>query len=284
MNVGIQKLMAIFMTIINFLLSLFGLPTYPKGVDVMTKRLPTEFVMTLNEDFDGAELDRGLWSGHYTYGNTSSVRRGGFWNNNLPFTRDGNLVIPCKYIEEGMGGKGAGWYTAGIDTAGRFEQRYGYFECRCILPKGAQLWAAFWMMNDGVYEVDGNGRDGTEIDVFESPFYGDKRSNQVSSNLHYDGYADGHKHSGQKFLVKGNPYEEYNTYGVEWNENGYTFYINGQITLQTDFGGVSRNPEYLILSVEFADQLTPRIPVIEGDCAEFIVDYVRAYQYKELAQ
>ena len=75
-------------------------------------------------------------------------------------------------------------------------------------------------MNDGVYNEDGNGRDGTEIDVYESLCGGDLLPNAVSSNLHYDGYNDAHEAMGDvKVLLKNNPYEEYNTYGVEWNEN-----------------------------------------------------------------
>lgn len=52
------------------------------------------------------------------------------------------------------------------------------------------------------------------------------------------------------FLIKNNPYEEFNTYGLEWNEDEYIFYINGVETFRTSFGGVSQNPEYVILSVE----------------------------------
>lgn len=278
-----------FKAIFSFLMSLIisfcvalDIPCYPMGQKVDMDK----FVLTFEDDFEG-ELDRSVWSGHYQYGNTTEARKGSYWNQNLAETKDGNLVIPVVYLEDGMGGKGAGWYTAGIDTdsdaPNGFSQKYGYFECRCILPKGADIWSAFWLMNDGVFNADGNGRDGTEIDIFESDCYGDFLENAVTSNLHFDGYDDAHqKHGATKFLLKNNPYEEFNTYGLEWNEDEYIFYINGVETFRTDYGGVSQNEEYLILSVEMKGDngIPSERENIPAEGAEFIVDYVKVYQYK----
>ena len=278
-----------FKAIFSFLMSLIisfcvalDIPCYPMGQKVDMDK----FVLTFSDDFD-AELDRSVWSGHYQYGNTTEARKGSYWNQNLASTKDGNLVIPIVYLEDGMGDKGAGWYTAGIDTdsdaPNGFSQKYGYFECRCILPKGADIWSAFWLMNDGVYNPDGNGMDGTEIDIFESDCYGDFMENAITSNLHFDGYGDAHqKHGATKFLLKNNPYEEFNTYGLEWNEDEYIFYINGVETFRTDYGGVSQNEEYLILSVEMKGEngIPSERENLPAEGAEFIVDYVRVYQYK----
>ena len=287
----------LFVKIVSFLLSIFSMlalqahnPTFPnpyKKVDM------SKFTETFSDEFDG-ELDRSIWGGHYSYGQNSAIRRGSYWNNYMAYTENSNLVIPVRYLEDGMGGTGAGWYTAGLDTSGReegatgFSQKFGYFETRCILPKGADLWSAFWLMNDQVGNVDGSGQDGTEVDIFESAFYGRKPFNNVIyCNLHYDGYDEAHR--GKQVCwayVKGNPYEEYNTYGVEWNENEYIFYINGMEYARSDFGGVCQNPLYMILSVEMsgADGVTSgRDNAANPDLeTEFIVDYVRVYQYNDL--
>lgn len=280
---------ALFSRITAFICSLIitlcvalDIPCRPMGQKVNMD----EFELTFEEEFTG-ELDRSVWSGHYQYGNTTEARKGSYWNQNLAYTENGNLVIPVTYIEDGMGGKGAGWYTAGIDTdsdaPNGFSQKFGYFECRCILPEGADIWSAFWLMNDGVYEEDGSGKDGTEIDIFESDCYGKRKPYSITSNLHYDGYNEAHKsHGATQFLIDNNPYENYNTYGLEWNENEYIFYINGVETFRTDFGDVSQNEEYLILSVEMRGE--NGIPSErENKPAEdsfFIVDYVKVYQYK----
>lgn len=275
------KITAFFVSLIVSICAALNIPCYPMG-----ERLDMDkFTLTFSEEFDG-ELDSTVWSGHYQYGNTTVARKGCYWNKNLVKVSQGNLIIPVTYIDEGFGGKGAGWYSAGIDTdsdaSKGFSQKFGYFECRCILPKGADIWSAFWLMNEGVYNEDGNGRDGTEIDVFESDRY---NKNAVSTNLHFDGYGQKHQMMGAKvFYLENNPYEQYNTYGLEWNEKEYIFYINGRETFRTDFGGVSQNEEYLILSVEMKGEngIPSERENTPGEQAEFIVDYVRAYQYKNL--
>ena len=280
MKLILTKITSIFASIIMFITFHLDIPCYPMGQKVDMSK----FTITFEEEFEG-ELDRTIWSGHYQYGNKTVSRKGSYWNQYLAETKDGNLVIPVVYLEEGMGGEGAGWYSAGIDTdadaPNGFSQKFGYFECRCILPKGADIWSAFWLMNSGVFNEDGSGRDGTEIDIFESDCYGDFMENSVTSNLHFDSYNEMHqKHGAKKFLTGNNPYEEYNTYGLEWNENEYIFYINGVETFRTSFGGVSQNEEYVILSVEMkGEDGVPEFRDASGEPAEFIVDYVRVYQY-----
>lgn len=282
----IKSIASFFASVIVFFCGVLDLPCYPMGQQLDTEK----FVETFRDDFSG-ELNSNVWSGHYQYGNTSEARKGSYWNKNLAYTENGNLIIPVTYLENGMGGKGAGWYTAGIDTDSDapdgFSQKYGYFECRCILPEGADVWSAFWLMNDGVYNEDGNGVDGTEIDIFESDCYGEFFRNSVRTNLHFDGYGDAHQKMGaRQFLLKNNPYKEFNTYGLEWNENEYIFYINGVETFRTDFGGVSKNEEYLILSVEMRGEngIPSERENSPAPDSFFIVDYVKVCQYKDLMQ
>ena len=276
------KLISFMCSVLISICITLDIPCYPMGQKINMDN----FQLTFEDEFN-SELDRSVWSGHYQYGNMTEARKGSYWNQYLAKTENGNLVIPVTYLEDGMGGKGAGWYSAGIDTdsdaPNGFSQKYGYFECRCILPEGADIWSAFWLMNDGVYNEDGSGADGTEIDIFESD--GGKKTikNSITSNLHYDGYNDAHKAMGAKqFILKNNPYKEYNTYGLEWNENEYIFYINGRETFRTDFGDVSQNEEYLILSVEMTGEngIPSDRENAPADDTFFIVDYVRVYQYK----
>lgn len=279
-----KSILSFFASIIILICTSLDIPCFPMG----EKLDMDKFEIMFNEEFEG-ELDRSVWSGHYQYGNTTVDRKGSYWNQYLAQTKDGNLVIPVVYLEEGMGGEGAGWYTAGIDTdsdaKNGFSQKFGYFECRCILPEGADIWSAFWLMNSGVFDEDGSGRDGTEIDIFESDGYENLFKYNVSSNLHFDGYGDAHQKLGAtRFLLKNNPYEEFNTYGLEWNENEYIFYINGVETFRTSFGGVSQNEEYIILSVEMRGEngIPSERENAPAEGAEFIVDYVKVYQYKDL--
>lgn len=275
------KLLSCFLSVIAFFCSLFNIPFYAIGDEVNLNK----FTMTFSDEFNGTELDRNIWSGHFQYGNNTIERKGCFWNNNLVQVKDGNLIIPCIYLKDGMGGKGSGWYSAGIDTDGDvpscgFSQKYGYFECRCKLPEGTDIWSAFWLFCDGVCNENGDGQDGTEIDIMES-----YKGKEIQHNLHYNGYDDAHKSMGTKrFKLRNDPVHEYNTYGLEWNENEYIFYINGKESMRTSFGGVSKVPEFLVLSLEMngKNAIPAQRKDSTGDSTAFLVDYVRVYQYNDL--
>ena len=246
----------------------------------------TGMTLTLNEEFDGEALNTSLW-GDFPNG----LRKGGYWQQDQAFVENGNLIIRTEYKDDGS--YGPGYYTMGIRSKGGFAQRYGYFECRCILPAAKGMWSAFWLMNSAVNDVSGTGEKGTEIDIFESPYYaqGPLFRNKITTNLHYNGYELETKYQNVGiFAVNGDPYKEFNTYGLLWTPDEYIFYINGIETGRSSFGGVSKEPEYLKLSCEVdgsdavpnlgwsgrIDRNKPgAIP------ADFVVDYVKVYQFDE---
>lgn len=242
------------------------------------------FDLVFSDDFDGDTLDESKWRPHHHNG----VRKGGYWASSQTSVADSCLKITTEYLENGD--YGPGWYTAGISTEGVYEQKYGYFECRCKLPKGKGMWSAFWLFTPMCGKVTGTGKTGTEIDIFESPYYyrKGKKKNLVTSNLHYNGYFLQTRYKNVLISALDNdPYENFNTYGLLWNEDGYTFYINGVKTAFTKYGGVSRVPEYVILSCEVdgaAAKPTYGWSGFIGEDksfrAEYLVDYVKVYEKK----
>ena len=295
----IRLLVAILMLFSPTLPDKLDLPKIPRGQEL---KLEERFVLEWEDEFLGNELDKTKWD--YPWWITE--RKGGYWHEDLVKVVDGKLVITTAYMSEPLENYYAedwadvidfdeykeGWYTGCITTQGLFEQTYGYYECRCILPKSTGMWSAFWMMCGGVSNVDGTGMDGTEVDIFESMFYKDVwwgAGDAVITGIVYDGYGEDKKGDSIGKWFVNNPYEEYNTYGLEWNENEYIFYINGIETGRMSTGGVSRVPEYLLLSCEvagdngiaYADRHgTGEMSMEPGDTAEFTVDYVRYYRYK----
>lgn len=279
-----------------------GLSRLPKGKTIDLD----DFTLVWNDEFNEDSLDKSKWGFEWWV----TMRKGGYWHEDLVEVSDGNLIINAQYFDEPLENYyynawhevidfkpyKAGWYTGQITTRDKYEQCYGYFEVRCILPAATGLWSAFWMMNEGVFQVDGSGKDGTEVDVFESFYYKDHKigNDAIKTGIHYDGYGNDEKgDSIGKIFIENDPYTEYNTYGVEWNKDEYIFYLNGVETGRLSTGGVSQNPEYLLLSVEFAGNdgvqssdrhgtgeigLTPS----KNWPAKFIVDYVRCYQYNDL--
>lgn len=282
--------------------SQFGLPPKRNGGQLDINK----FTMTWSDEFSGDSVDKNKWTPEWWV----TRRKGGYWHEDMASVRDGNLYISADYLSEPPENRyyeqykdsinfaeyKPGYYTAMLTTRGCFEQCYGYFEVRCILPAGTGLWSSFWMMNEGVYNVDGSGDDGTEVDIFESMYYKDHwwGGDSVIGGIHYDGYGEDSKGDTiGKVFIENNPYEEFNTYGLEWNEDEYIFYINRVEAGRISTGGVSDNPEYLLLSVEIAgkDGIADADRHGTGKIThtpeknwpvQFVVDYVRCYQYNDI--
>ena len=248
----------------------------------------TGYRLTFEDDFNGDRLDPEKWDAHEFYG----VRKGGWWSGSQARVEDGNLIITTSYKEDGE--FGPGWYTCGLSTQHKFEQAYGYFECRAVLPKGQGLWSAFWMMNDNVHKITKKAYQGAELDIMESPFWhlkGKKRNRKITQNIHYSGYnLETKYHNIGIFKLDNDPYEEFNTYGLLWTPDAYEFYINGQKVARSTYGGVSTQPEYLILSCEVDGGDSKPTFGWSGNIekndkatfkAEYKVDYVRAYSLPE---
>jgi len=262
-------------------------PTTEPPTEPPTDPFLDRFVLTWSDEFDDEALDRTKWNGHYfNFNGPAYQRRAGYWHVNMARVGDGVLRIPSVYYESGFGGGPAGYYSLGMDSRNSFEQKFGYFEVRCILPKGEGLWSSFWLMCQGVANVDGSGRDGTEIDIYESPYYYTANKNRVLvGGLNYDGYGADNRNSHVGIHPVDDPYDTFHTYSMEWNENEYIFYIDRQIKGRSTFGGVSQVPQWVILSVEHAFGGTwagdIRNNIINGvEMTDFVVDYVRVYQYK----
>lgn len=306
-------IVAVFLSICSFL-GINGVATLVKPTDTPQFQAKDGWNLVFEDNFDGDKMDTTKW--HYS-NKEDSVRRGGYWVEDAVFVEDGNLVIRTDYRDDGK--LGAGWYTGAIETSSQFHDgtqvmadgfegfsgQYGYYEIRCKIPKIYGAWAAFWMMPDGRFKDDtpDTGEDGAEIDIFESPFmYKAVMKNTVSHAIHVDGYGDKIKSLGSpQAYVKG-LYDDYHTFGLEWNEKEYVFYVDGMETWRTNdkIGTVAKVKEFLFLSVEVGGSeidgvVTPgkekdeNGKIVDYWCGnldkndkeknyDFVVDYVKVFQ------
>lgn len=228
------------------------------------------------DEFDGDSLNTDLW-----YYRGLGTRRAGYTGKNQVKIENGNLVITAEYLENGE--YGAGWYSGKIGTVEKFNK--GYFEIRCKCNDGGEIWSAFWTMpEEGIdpynHYTSQGGVGGAEMDIFEAPYAQKKGTlhNAVSQTIHCNGVDDDVENIDSRCLgfFKGkNIYDEYNTYGLEWNENEYIFYINGVETARTSYeNGVCDVNEEIIVSLELPDEIT-----FDHDYStQFIVDYVKIWQ------
>ena len=155
-------------------------------------------------------------------------------------------------------------YTSGqLNTYHSFSQTYGFFEIRAQLPSGQGLWPAFWLMpKDGSWPP--------ELDVMEAidkatTDYTTVHDSSISGGMSTQGTAAGDLSSG------------YHTYGVDWEPDHITWYLDGKEIYQVATPADMNKPMYMILNLAVgggwpgnADSSTP-FP------ANYNVDWVRAY-------
>ena len=223
--------------------------------------------LTFEDDFDGAEFDPAKWS------RADEMKRQdkeNYWDDSMSHLNGrGELVISAR-TERDTGNilTGAAW------TKGLFEQTYGYYEIRTTLNTVPGYWTAFWLMTDNVASEGNGGRDGTEIDVYESAYYDE---GLVQHTLHWDGYAAAHRSVGTTAPLE---YDgEYHTFGVLWTPEEYVFYVDGAETWRTDAdeaGGTCEVPLYMIISAETGSWTYDKLD--KNSLHDRIkIDYVRAY-------
>ncbi|MDR2686705.1 MAG: glycoside hydrolase family 16 protein [Oscillospiraceae bacterium] len=260
---------------VHELITLSRRPWGPKGGTLDL----SGYTLAFEDTFEGDAIDGDTWQPH-----GEGQRKGGYWDQGQARLEGGKLAIRTEY--KGEGPYGAGYYTWGAMTKGSFERAYGYFEARCILPSAQGLWAAFWLMSDEV-KAGVPGTRATEVDIVESPLWKRHRGEGlVTQNLHYNGYGFGTRYRNAAVARANNPYEQFNTYGLLWTPDEYIFYVNGMETGRSRFGGVCREPLYMLLSVEvdgvggvpcagWSGNITKnRAGALPAD---FVVDYVRVY-------
>lgn len=247
------------------------LPVSPNG----QKLDLTGYNQVFCDEFDGTALNMDIWNYR-----CSGSRRMGFNSSSQVKVENGNLVITGEYLENGE--YGAGWYAGMINLKQYYKN--GYFEIKCICNKGTGFWSAFWLQSGNSYTpaASKGGIGGAEVDIFESSTadgFAEKFRTCVTQNIHCCGAydeTDKNLNSRQLGFFKGkNITEEYNTYGLEWTQDEYIFYINGVETTRSSFAnGVSEVPEEVIVSLEIPGEMNHDT----DHSTQFIVDYVKIYQ------
>lgn len=149
-----------------------------------------------------------------------------------------------------------GIFTGGIETRNTFEQAFGYFEARVVVPRGTGMWSAFWLQSDGTFKVGNGGKDGSEIDIYESSFVR-KNPTKTGQAIHFDSYkAPFHRCISNVFETGTNLYDgKEHTYALKWTPSEYVMYLDNKPVWATNAGGVSRVPSYLRLTVEIRDDI-----------------------------
>lgn len=252
------------------------------------KRPPVdgEWVKTLDEEFDGPTIDDSIWN----------IAGPNYWDKKSHWSKDnvilGDGVVKLRY-EKKRGfhnddpKEKESDYAAGfLETYGKWVQRYGYFEARMKLPKAPGLWPALWMMPDrGVaageqWRRQDTGNGGMEFDIMEQlTRWGPNRYNVA---MHWDGYGKDHKHHGSDKIYVQPDKDGFITAGLLWTPGLAIYYANGKEVLRWEDPRVSNVPSDLMFTLPMGGW--DNSPLDDAQLpADFIIDYVRAWQRKDLA-
>ena len=281
--------------------------------------------LVFEDDFDGSALNENITFGERYNGNKeiwttsphairwesddkNKPEQACYWCPELVEVKDSNAIIHSRYENkhrcDGDCPEEAR-FTSGIETRKivgdnnnnkgtndelLFSQAFGYFECRVKLPKSQGLWSAFWLQSPNMRKVGNEGKDGTEIDVYESAFINSKQS-KMGHALLWDGYSKDGKVSDYIGELEQDLYDGYHTFALKWTPEYYVFYIDGTATWATSDGDVSRVKEFLRLTVEIdaGNGWGPhgqKIGDFEHSAAadDFMIDYVKVWQNENYEQ
>ena len=178
-------------------------------------------------------------------------------------------------------------YTSGyLDTYGKWVQRYGYFETRTKLPTAPGLWPAFWVMPDRGEAVgpqwkrQDTGNGGMELDVMESlTRWGPNRYNIA---MHWDGYGKEHKQTGTTMIYVQPDKDGFITSGVLWAPGLIVFYGNGREVARWEADRVGHVVSNLMFTLPMGGWDNNAVDDAQLP-ADFVIDYVRAWQRADLA-
>ena len=138
--------------------------------------------------------------------------------------------------------------TASVSTENLFERTYGYFEARIrVAPARWGINTSFRLRSQGKTNTATNGgidggSDGAEIIIAESLHAG--------SNVRHGILWDGDTESEYKTIDKAIHNWNAHTFGVQWNSEGYRFYVDGELTWEYSGEGVSKTNQFIVLSTD----------------------------------
>ncbi|MCX6901650.1 MAG: family 16 glycosylhydrolase [Verrucomicrobia bacterium] len=249
--------------------------------------------LVFSDEFNGSKLDESKWS---------RARHGEAfcWNGAKGLRCDDHADVDGKgnfVIKVTRDANGTYRYHNGIQTKGKFQRTYGYYETRVRFTREPGWWGAVWLY--GVEVGPNPFKMGQEIDIFED-FHKPKTKPEFAHNVHFDAQldyaAEDNKHVGKldgdtlyrvsrgKHDVDVGDWSAFHVVGVEWTPLEYVFYCDGKETFRLDYHEVpvTTQPMHVLISGCFRDP--KRAKGWQGDYADgkwpdaLTVDYVRVYE------
>lgn len=171
----------------------------------------------------------------------------------------------------------------------KFVHRYGYYECRCKFQNDPEtMWSAFWTQSPTIGARFEPEWCGIESDIMECFHVGKATTGNIMGGYGKQYRAEGRVRYDLKETADGWHY-----FGMDWREDGYTFYCDGEVISTAD-KNVSHVPQFILLTTEIQGYREVRTRLARGEKIEdakfnikgdfiddaFIVDFVRVFDRK----
>ncbi len=219
--------------------------------------------LSWSDEFNGTSIDETKWN----YRTDSKL-----WSTQLPANNsvsDGLYHIHLK--KESAGGKE---YTGG-GVISRKLFRYGYYEARLKVPKGAGWHSSFWMMRAVKITEVPAGAPHIELDPME---------NDSSEPYHFQTDAhrwkpDPHHKYGTKQNHPASPLTEFHVFGLEFTPTELRYFFDGKLVSATDASQFEHNDVNIWLNC-IAAKLGPKTTQVDDALLpeETQFDYVRYFK------
>jgi beta-glucanase (GH16 family) len=156
-----------------------------------------------------------------------------------------------------------------LDTKGKFEQVYGYFEASIRMP-GYKGHTGGFRLSSVDEKTTPNG-----FLIWEG--VGDDRlapwARSNNDNGQHEYRSEG---NGKQFLKAGEPSKKFNTYGILWTEKSYIWFVNGKQSFRADKAEIKK-PMSLRLSHSVGEWERPNLNLKQLP-DDIDIDWVKAWK------
>jgi len=252
----------------RFLISLFILLALLMSSTTATPPAGKTWVSTFEDNFDGIALDTMKWHPHDHFCGVRNSELQAYEPENITLSGGSCLekgeVRQCNYGYCGQPGTVKQYASGMMVTMGKFDQKYGYFEIRCKIPKGKGYWPAFWLLPYNKWPP--------EIDILEilgdNPFKVYMTNHWGTSAAHQ---SKGGNYTGPDFSAG------YHEFGAAWDSLRITWYVDGIQRFQSD-SGIPHEPFFILANLAIGGSWPGAPDTNTVFPQNFDIDWIRVWQ------
>lgn len=240
----------------------------------------SSYKLVFADEFTGTTLDMYKWNYNYSWGNQHN--HSAYMSPSQVIV--GNNVLNLQAINQRNPGATDFWhnefgwqtvnYTSGaINSSGKFNFTYGYFEASIKQPSSLGSWPAFWMLKSGWPP---------EIDIMEFVHTNNSGSGNTRyrtiANYHYTNNSGANASYYKEHWQGADLTAGYHTYGLEWTASTMRFYLDGSVIHTINDANAIADASAMYLILNHAVGGWAGTPTASNYPSDMLVDYVKVWQ------